>query len=354
MKMPSSDTPIFDALDGFAPPHQQMAFFGHERAEQTLLDAWQSGKMHHAWLFTGPKGIGKATLAYRAARFIFNEGNMSSGALIAADTLSIPEDSHSARLVANQGHPNLLTIERPFDPKTKRFKTEITVDEVRKTVRFFGSTAGENTWRVCIVDPADDLNGNAANALLKILEEPPVRTVFFLISHAPGRLLPTIRSRCRRLTMEPLRKAPLKAAIRALEIAEEAETIERLAQICGGSPRHAAELTSNDGLILVHAFERLLTKPFKPDYESLNAFGDLVAQRGKDQYFTNFIDLTHRYLSQLLEEKRSGGQAKPADLYDLAETWETVGASLRETQIFNLDKKQTAIEVMRALARTSR
>ena len=354
MAASTDENPIFEALTGLAPPHQQTEFFGHGEAEQALLDAWQSGKMHHAWLLTGPKGIGKATFAYRAARFIFNEGSQGEGGgFLAPSSLDIHPDSHAARLVSNQAHPNLLAIDRPYDSKSKRFKTEITVDEVRKTVRFFGSTAGEATWRVCIVDPADDLNGNAANALLKVLEEPPVRTVFFLISHAPGRLLPTIRSRCRRLGFAPLENPTLSTALERLEISE-GETTERLSQICDGSLRKAAELQSDDGLILVHAFERLLVPPFKPDYESLNKFGDLIAQRGKDNHFNSFSDLCHRYLSKLLHERSQGGQAKSEELNRLAECWEEAGEKIRQTRIFNLDKKQTVIEVIRQLALASR
>lgn len=346
-------TPIHDAIDGLAPPHQQSLFFGHKEAEHALIDAWNSGKMHHAWLLTGPKGIGKATFAYRAARFIFHEGSDGAGGLIAPDTMDIHPENQTARLVANQSHPNLLTIDRPYDAKAKRFKTEITVDEVRKTVRFFGSTAGENTWRVCIVDPADDLNGNAANALLKILEEPPERTVFFLVSHAPGRLLPTIRSRCRRLSFAPLEEPELSAALIGLEICDP-DNAERLGLACTGSLRKAAELQSDDGLILVHAFERLLIPPFNPDYESLNKFADLVAQRGKDHYFNTFSDLTHRYLSDLLHRRAQSGTALPEDLNKLATSWETAEDRIRETRVFNLDKKQAVIDIVRDLALASR
>ena len=145
----------------------------------------------------------------------------------------------------------------------------------------FGSTAGEKTWRVCIVDPADDLNNNAANALLKILEEPPVRTIFFLVSHAPGRLLPTIRSRCRRLGFSPLENPVLSQAITRLEIADTPDTVAQLSQSCDGSIRKAAELQSDEGLVLIHAFERLVKTPFNQDYETLNAFAETVSQRGR-------------------------------------------------------------------------
>jgi DNA polymerase-3 subunit delta' len=349
-----NETPVFDTLGELPPPHQQQQFFAHQEQEEALLNAWQSGKMHHAWLLTGPKGIGKAPFAYRAARFIFDNGaGEQSFALIQPDTLTVDPDSHTARQVANRAHPNLLSIERPYDPKGKKFRTEITVDEVRKTVRFFGSTAGENTWRVCIVDPADDLNSNAANALLKVLEEPPVKTVFFLISHAPGKLLPTIRSRCRRLNFAPLENPILSQALVGLDITTP-ETVDHMSQICEGSLRKAAELQSEDGMIMVHAFERLLAPPFKPDYESLHLFGDLVAQRGKDQNFANFSDLVFRYLSKQLHVKQTQGTQSAGSLIALAEAWEKAGETLYETQVFNLDKKQTAINVVRMLAEAAR
>jgi DNA polymerase-3 subunit delta' len=348
-----SETPIFDQIDALPLPHEQTQFFGHQEAEQTLLSAWQSGKMHHAWLLTGPKGIGKATFAYRAARFIFQDGSDSYSPLITPSDLGVDAGSHISRQVANRAHPNLLSIERPFDVKGKKFRTEITVDEVRKTTKFFGATAGENTWRVCIVDPADDLNTNAANALLKILEEPPIKTVFFLISHAPGKLLPTIRSRCRRLNFAPLENPILSQALAELEITPP-DITERMSEVCEGSLRKAAELQSEDGMLLVHAFERLLTPPYKPDYETLNHLGDLVAQRGKDQRFANFSDLVFRHLSTHLHQKMGEGGRQSQAAMALATAWEEAGEMMRETMIFNLDKKQTVINVMRLVSKALR
>ena len=356
MATSDQETQIFDAIDGLAPPHKQTAFFGHEQAETAFLSAWQSEKMHHAWLLTGPRGIGKATFAFRAARFLFKEGEGAYDGLMgsmAPSSMDVDPQSSVARLVDNLAHPNLLVINRPYDEKTKKFRTEITVDEVRRTVPFFGSTAGERTWRVCIVDPADDLNANAANALLKILEEPPQRTIFFLISHAPGRLLPTIRSRCRRLSFAPLEKPVLNHAIPALGIAE-GDKVKDLVTECEGSLRKAAELLSDDGLVLAGAFERLLKPPYYPDYESLHAFGDIVSQRGKEQRFAGFADLVHRYLSEKLHEMRMKDGVEARNLYPLAEAWDTTNDMIRQTSVFNLDKKQTTIEVMRLLAKASR
>ena len=353
------DFPIYDVLPDLEPPHRQRLFFGHNEEEQRFLSSWYSGKMHHAWLLTGPKGIGKATFAFRAARFIFNEGIAAKGSSLLGEmapstSLDSPEDSQAVHLVNNLAHPNLLVIDRPYDQKGKKFKTEITVDEVRRTVRFFGSTAGEKTWRVCIVDPADDLNNNAANALLKILEEPPVRTIFFLVSHAPGRLLPTIRSRCRRLGFSPLENPVLSQAITRLEIADTPDTVAQLSQSCDGSIRKAAELQSDEGLVLIHAFERLVKTPFNQDYETLNAFAETVSQRGKEERFDGFSDLVHRHLTRQLHQQSQTDGVRGADLYPLATVWEEAQELIRQTRIFNLDKKQTVIEVMRMMAKASR
>ena len=139
----ADDTPRLDALDGWPPPEAQPRWYGGPTAETTLLDAYRGGRMHHAWLLGGPKGIGKATLAYRFARFAFTHPDPASAAVAAAIDLSIPEDSPAFRRVAGRAHPNLLAMERPWDDKNKRYKTELAVDEIRRTVGFFGSTSGE-------------------------------------------------------------------------------------------------------------------------------------------------------------------------------------------------------------------
>src|SRR5262245_4553568 len=159
--------------------------------------------MPHAWLIGGPRGIGKATLAYRMARFVFAHPDPASVAVRNAQTLALPPDHPALRRVAAQGHSDLLALERVADEKGK-IPASIPVDLVRKTIGFFGSTAGEGGWRVCIVDSADELNPSGANAILKTLEEPPAKSLLLVVSHAPGRLLPTIRSRCRRLALRPL------------------------------------------------------------------------------------------------------------------------------------------------------
>jgi DNA polymerase-3 subunit delta' len=189
-----------------------MELFGHETAEKTLLDSWNSGRMPHAWLIAGRRGIGKATLAYRVARFALSQGAEQGGGLfgedpVVAGNLAVDPAHPVCRQINASGHPDMTTIERSINPTTKKLRGEIVVDDVKRLSSFLSLTTAAGEWRVVIVDAADEMNRNAANALLKGLEEPPANTLFLLLAHAPGRLLPTIRSRCRVLSLSPLPEA---------------------------------------------------------------------------------------------------------------------------------------------------
>src|SRR5499427_6700940 len=194
------------------PPRETTALFGHADAEREFLIAYRSGRVPHAWLIGGERGIGKATLAYRIARFVLAHPDPSR--VPTASSLALDPDHRTVRRIAVNAHPDLLALERTVGD-TGRMRTVITVEQVRRLVTFFGSTAGEGGWRVCIVDSADELKyPEGSNALLKMLEEPPPRSLFLLVSHAPGRLLPTIRSRCRRLVLRPLGQGDVVMAAR--------------------------------------------------------------------------------------------------------------------------------------------
>ena len=184
-------------------PRETSDLFGHREAESTLLDAYRSGRIPHAWLIGGAQGIGKATLAYRMARFVLAFRNPKASQVQQAPTLRVDPADHVARQITAGAHGGLLVLERGLNDRGV-LRTVITVDETRETISFFGSTAAVEGWRVCIVDTVDELNPNAANALLKILEEPPQQSLFLLVSNAPSRVLPTILSRCRKLLLRPL------------------------------------------------------------------------------------------------------------------------------------------------------
>src|ERR1700738_46384 len=184
-------------------PRETTVLFGHREAEAALLNAYRSGRILHAWLIGGAQGIGKATLAYRMARFVLAHRDPLAADVQRAETLFVNPSDPVARHIAAGAHGGLLTLERSLNDKGV-LRTVITVDETRETIPFFGSTAAVAGWRGCILGTVDELNPNAANALLKILEEPPQQSLFLLVSHAPARVLPTIQSRCRKLALRPL------------------------------------------------------------------------------------------------------------------------------------------------------
>src|ERR1700730_13021738 len=192
-------------------PRETLSLFGHREAELALLNAYRSGRIPHAWLIGGAQGIGKATLAYRMARFVLTHRNPLAPSVQQAETLAVDPSDSVARQITAGAHGGLLVLERGLNDRGV-LRTVITVDETRETISFFGSTAAVDGWRVCIVDTVDELNPNAANALLKILEEPPQQSLFLLVSHAPARVLPTILSRCRKLALRPLAVVDVVAA----------------------------------------------------------------------------------------------------------------------------------------------
>jgi DNA polymerase III delta prime subunit len=200
--------------------------------EADLIAEWRSGRLPHALLIGGPEGVGKATLAYRMARFVLAFRNPKSSQVQAAPTLRVDPSDAVARQITAGAHGGLLVLERGLNDRGV-MRTVITVDETRETISFFGSTAAVDGWRVCIVDTVDELNPNAANALLKILEEPPQQSLFLLVSHAPSRVLPTILSRCRKLLLRPLETDDVvRAAAAATDIdAEDPALLEAAAAI---------------------------------------------------------------------------------------------------------------------------
>ncbi|TIX19989.1 DNA polymerase III subunit delta', partial [Mesorhizobium sp.] len=198
-----------DTLDGVPEPSETPFLIGHSQAAGMLTAAYRAGKLPHALIFSGPVGIGKATLAFHLAHHLLKHPDFAQ----APESLATPDPASSLfRQIATGAHPGVLHLTRPLNDKTKSFKTVVTVDEIRKVNRFLSLTSHDGSYRVVIVDPADDMNTNAANALLKNLEEPPARTLFILIVHAPGSLLPTIRSRCQVVRLTPLDAEDLMAA----------------------------------------------------------------------------------------------------------------------------------------------
>jgi DNA polymerase-3 subunit delta' len=363
------ELPEADRLDGFPHPRAAERVYGHEAAEQMLAAAFASGRLHHGWLIGGPEGIGKATLAYRFARYVLADPSERRDG-----TLDIGPETRTARQVLALSHPGLLVIRRAYDPKGKRFPANIPVDEVRRLKTFLGRTADEDTWRVVVVDRADELNISAANALLKSLEEPPPRTVFLLISSAPGRLLVTIRSRVRTLDLSALADEPLKRAVTQAfagsgdEVAGGAPSPsewERLALLSGGSVRRLLSLHAAKGLALHDRISAILGKLPALDWGGVHALADELAGQAADQRYELFFELLLDALARLVNAAARGDGAPadaalaarligPARLASWAGLWERVAADKAETAALNLDRRALILDVFARLEAAAR
>src|SRR3981189_3124809 len=255
-------------------PRETSTLAGHREAEAALLNAYRSGRIPHAWLIGGAQGIGKATLAYRMARFVLAHRNAGASDVQGAETLRVEPSDPVARHVATGAHGGLLTLQRTLNDKGV-MRTVITVDETRETISFFGSTAAVEGWRVCIVDTVDELNPNAANALLKILEEPPRQWLFLLVSHAPARVLPTIQSRCRKLALRPLAVDDvIRAAAQAANVGNDDPALSEAAEASEGSVARALTLLGGDALQLQQRTAALLATLPRGDPRELHALGE--------------------------------------------------------------------------------
>ena len=336
--------------EDFPLPRETAALFGHAEAEQALLASYQSGRVPHAWLIGGPPGIGKATLAYRFARFVLAHPDPAAPEVQQAGSLALDPEHPVARRVAAQAQGDLLVLERVLNEQTGKLYTVIRVDDVRRTVSFFGSTAGEGGWRIAIVDAVDDLQREGANALLKVLEEPPERALLLLVSHAPGRELPTIRSRCRRLLLRPLAESDVAQAAAAATGRVPGESdVQEAARAAGGSVGRALSLLDEGARGLRQRVLELFAQLPEPDPRALHALGDALG--GNDpRDLEAFMDLVNGWLSARL----AGGAGRLPQLARVAETWEKVNRAARDVETYNLERKPLVFAVFGALAQATR
>ncbi len=333
-------------------PRANPLLLGHAGPEAVLAEAMRSGRMHHAWLLTGPEGVGKATLAFRFARRLF--AGPAPGASLALD-----EHDKVFRRVAVAAHADLLTVEREFDPKRKKLRREIVVEDVRKVAGFLHLTPAEGGWRVVIVDGAEDMNRNAANALLKVLEEPPPRAMLLLVCSAAGRLLPTIRSRCRRLRCAALDDASMAALLERYLPQTPPDERERLAALGEGSIGRALQLASSGGVAVSDMVGQVL--------DAVPALGAaLGAERahavadalGRDEdAFATFMDLLRAGVAAAVRGVASGRAdpdqarligARPLDAW--VDVWQGLTRIQDETEGLHLDKRQAILAGFALLA----
>jgi DNA polymerase-3 subunit delta' len=335
-----------DAGEGLH-PRQTLDLFGHGDAERILLEAYRSGRIPHAWLITGPRGVGKATLAYRMARFVLAHPDPAAPAVQGAHSLAVDPEHPVARRIAVQGQGDLLVLERTLNERGK-LRQDIAVDDVRRTVSFFGSTAAEGGWRIAIVDAVDELNAAGANALLKVVEEPPPRTLLLLISHARGQVLPTIRSRCRLLELRPLSAVEVAQAVAAALGKEADAAVAEAAGFAEGSVGRAMAMLDGPDLALRQRLTQMLERLPETDPLALHALGDAMA--GVDpQPLATFTDSVNAWLSARLSEPQDIGR-----MARIAEAWDKVNRAAGEVAEYNLERKPLVFSVFGLLAEAVR
>ena len=311
---------------------------GHDEGAQHFTRAFASGKLHHAWLITGPRGIGKATLAWKMAGHVLDAAR--SG-LAAPDRLVVPPDSATAHWLAGRSHPDLFVLERQLnDSKPRRLKAEISVDDARELSHFFSRTAGTGGWRVAIIDAADDLSGESGNALLKLVEEPPPRSLLLMVGHRPGALLRTLKSRCTRLALKPLSQAEVDTVLRDLPLDPRPmpAALAQAATLSDGSPGRALELAVSPGAEAFAAWRQMKHLGAAQKIELGNRFA------GRGATVDDFAIFAGLLLGFVADEAR--GRAEQMAGANLAAAHQQISHSIHRTNALNLDRRQAVIDAV--------
>jgi len=350
--------PESDRFEDTPHPRETYDFFGHVKAEGELLRSYLRGCLPHAFIISGLPGIGKATLAWRLARFIL--ANPDPAGVTRADRtdLFVPEGHAISRQVAALSHPDLVLLRREWNPETKRHATQIQVDDVRRAIHMFQRAAGRGGFRICLLDCADDLNPSSANALLKLVEEPPPRSLFLIVAHQPGLLLATLRSRCRKVHLKPLGSTDIGNILTALgppwsnTSEPKRETAIARAQ---GSVHRTLRLLDEEGIALETAVMRVLDELPQIDWNKAHILADRISARHNSTDYESTLALIDEWLDARVH---LGAQDYREDyarrLAPFADVWEKLREATREMETFNLDKRPFVLSLIADLAAATR
>ena len=348
----ADDLPEADALAGAPHPRHVYSLTGHERAEAEMLTAYRGGRLAHAWLIAGKEGIGKATLAWRFARFVLANPDPAAKAVREALNLHIEPSHSAARLLAGLAHPDFALIRREWQGATKKLASEIAVDAVRHRLQVFHLSAAFGGWRVAIVDSAEDLNRSSANALLKLVEEPPERSLILIVSHRPGQLLPTIRSRCRRLRLDPLTADQIVEAVTGLGAPwseADPKALAAAAKRADGSVREALIRLAPESEGAGALIDAVVAGLPRPDPRAVARLADAVAGRAGDEAYRAF----HRELYDWLIAYARDVAPASLRVEEIGGLWDRIREAERETEELNLDRKLHILSLIAEIAATA-
>ena len=364
-----SDTHSPDVIESRSNPY----FLGHDIAETTFLETWNGGRVAHSWLICGQRGIGKSLLAYRIARFALNHGSSTHGGnlfgeMATYNSLQMSEEHHLFRRTAALGHSDFRVVERGWaDAKKNKRKSVIGVDDVRTVSSFLSKTPSEGGWRVVIIDAADEMNINAANAVLKILEEPPSRSLILLIAHNPDRLLPTIRSRCRRLDLRPLKETQVADLLKRYCPNLNKDELSVLTILAQGSIGKALEFVDNGGANLFRELMSLFGNGLELNINQARALADKVSRGDTFRTLSSLIlwwlarisSLYARGILLSFTEIVPGEQSLAVKLMSTstpamwAETWLEIQRISDQTLTLHLDRKRSLILMLNTIVQTA-
>ena len=342
--------PESDVLEGAPHPRLATRFFGNAAAEATLLGAYRSGRLPHCWIFGGPEGIGKATLAWRFARFLFAHPDPAAPEVQEARTLSVPADHPVVARIASLGVGDLCLLRREWNAKVKpgRHFTEIRIDDVRAASNVFRLASSSGGWRISIIDSAEDLNANSANALLKLIEEPPPRSVFIFISQRPGQILPTIRSRSRLLMMQGLSQEDIASAIAGLgdDVVRSSDDVAKASAAAKGSVRHALTLLDPERLAFEQRLESVMNELPRVNWKRVHEIADRLTLISQIDFYETAIASVLDWL-----DARIHREAPIAALAPYARAWEKIRGLIKESEALNLDKRALMLMIFDELGR---
>ncbi len=333
------------------PPAQNPALIGHEGAIEQIITAFQSGRMPHAWLITGIEGIGKATLAYHIAHYALSQGQNKPANLNLLHPVS--------RLIAAEAHPDLFVVQRPVDEKTGQPKETIAVEDARKIAPFLRMTATHGGWRVAIIDEAHALNRHGQNAILKVIEEPPPKCLILVTATTPGGMLPTIRSRCRFLQLQPLNENAMRAVLARCGLDLPPDDLDRLIKLSDGSPGFALRMAQTETLALFDDLMELMRAKPALDVARVHTLADKIGRKGESDTFNVLVQLLTNAMRQTVRAQALGQPQRNSitslpirgSLDNSLQLWDKIRLIFVQARESSLDRKLAFVNAMTEIRR---